>query len=54
MIRIIFALCTAAFALVSVSCCCTGESGAPRLRPLTKFKEIETVAPAPVEVIYEK
>ena len=54
MIRIFSAFCASAIALISVSCCCTGESEAPRLRPLTKFKEIETVTPAPPEVIPTK
>ncbi len=47
MIRILLALCASAIALTSVSCCCTGESEAPRLRPLPKFKEIEAATPAP-------
>jgi len=50
MIRILLALCASAFALTAVSCCCTGESEAPRLRPLPKFKEIEA-APAPQPIV---
>jgi len=50
MIRSLLALCASAIALISVSCCCTGESSAPPLRPLPKFHEIETVTPAPVPV----
>lgn len=46
MIRIIIALSASVFALLSASCCCTGEVGAPGLRPLPQFQEIET-APAP-------
>jgi len=51
MIRPLLAICASAIALISVSCCCTGESEAPRLRPLPKFKEIEAapaVAPTPL------
>jgi hypothetical protein len=56
MTRILLALCASVIALNSVSCCCTGESEAPPLRPLTKFNEIETTtpAPAPVQVHAEK
>jgi len=57
MIRTLFALCASAIALISVSCCCTGESAAPKLRPLPKFREIEAapqVAPAPPVVRHEK
>ncbi len=54
MIRILIASCASAIALISVSCCCTGESSAPPLRPLPKFHEIEIATPAPVEVHAEK
>ena len=54
MIRILLALCTSSIALISVSCCCTGEAGAPPQRPLQKFHEIETATPAPMEVHAEK
>lgn len=52
MIRIAFGFVAAVVALVSVSCCCTGESKAPPLPALPKFQEIEA-APAP-QVHYEK
>jgi hypothetical protein len=52
MIRILFAVVASAFALLSVSCCCTSEPKAPGLRPLPQFQEIQT-APAP-EVNYTK
>ncbi|MEI8039376.1 MAG: hypothetical protein WCJ14_13395 [Verrucomicrobiota bacterium] len=49
MIRILSALVISVFALLAASCCCTGESKAPGLRPLPRFKEIPTIsAPAPV------
>lgn len=54
MIRILFALCVAAGALLSVSCCCTSEAGAPKLRPLPQFREIEAAPPAAPEVLHEK
>jgi hypothetical protein len=54
MIRIISSFCLATIALISVSCCCTGEAGAPPLRPLTKFREIETTSTSTVEVLNEK
>jgi len=54
MIRILLALCASAIALTSVSCCCTGESEAPKLRKLPKFREIEAATPAPPQVHYEK
>lgn len=53
MIRIISALAASAIALLSASCCCTGEAKPPGLRPLPQFQEIQT-APAPAEVRYEK
>jgi len=52
MIRIVTALVASAFALISASCCCTGEPKAPGLRPAPSFQEIQT-APAP-EVNYSK
>lgn len=54
MIRILIALCASSIALMSVSCCCTSESSARKLRPLPKFREIQTVTPAQVEVRNEK
>jgi hypothetical protein len=56
MIRILFALSAAAIALVSSSCCCTGESEAPKLPAVPQFQEIETSTPAPPPppVRYEK
>jgi hypothetical protein len=49
MIRIITALAVSVFALLSASCCCTGEAKPPGLRPLPQFKEIGAAeAPAPV------
>lgn len=53
MIRLIAAIAVAASALLSASCCCTGEPKAPKLRPLPHFQEIETTD-APAEVRYEK
>lgn len=50
MLRSIAAVCVSAFALLSVSCCCTGEPKAKPLRPLPAFKEIE----AAPEVNYAK
>jgi hypothetical protein len=52
MIRIVTALVASVFALLSASCCCTGEPKAPGLRPLPQFQEIQT-APEP-EVHYSK
>lgn len=46
MIRILSALTASVFALLSVSCCCTGEAKPPGLRPLPQFQEIQS-APAP-------
>jgi hypothetical protein len=55
MIRTLLALCASAIALSAVSCCCTSESAAPKLRSLPKFREIETTTPAPQqEVLHEK
>lgn len=55
MIRLISALAATAFALISASCCCTGEPKAPGLRPLPQFQEVETTTTtAPAEVHYEK
>ena len=53
MIRFISAISVAAFALISASCCCTGEPKAPKLRKLPHFQEIETTD-APAEVNYTK
>jgi hypothetical protein len=54
MIRILFGTMAAVVALVSASCCCTGESGAPPLPPAPQFQEIQAApAPAP-QVHYEK
>ena len=56
MIRALSATAACAIALVSASCCCTGESKPPRLRALPKFQEIQpatTPAEAPV-VRHEK
>ncbi len=50
MFRVIASLCLSAFALISASCCCTGEPKAPPLRPLPQFQEVPT---AP-EVDYAK
>jgi len=50
MFRVIATVCLSAFALVSVSCCCTGEPKAKPLRPLPQFQEV----PAAPEVIYSK
>ncbi len=49
-IRILAAACASAFALISASCCCTGEPEAPELRPLPQFQEM----PAAPEVEYTK
>ncbi len=54
MIRIISALVVFVFAMLSASCCCTGEAKPPGLRPLPQFKEIGAAqAPAP-EIHHEK
>jgi hypothetical protein len=50
MTRFLLALFVAVGALQLVSCCCTGEPKAPKLRPLPQFQEM----PAAPEVIYEK
>ena len=50
MLRIIAAVCVSAFALLSVSCCCTSEMEAVALRPLPQFQEV----PAAAEVHYSK
>ena len=52
MIRIATLLAASVFALLAASCCCTGESKPPGLRPLPQFQEIQP-APAP-EVNYTK
>lgn len=54
MIRIASALVVASFALLSASCCCTGEPKPPKLRSLPQFQEIpaaEAPAPAPAPVV---
>ena len=58
MIRIASALVIASFAMLSASCCCTGEPKPPKLRALPNFQELPAAeapaqAPAPV-VIDEK
>jgi hypothetical protein len=50
MFRVIAALSVSAFALLSASCCCTGEPEANPLRPLPQFQEV----PAAPEVDYAK
>jgi hypothetical protein len=52
MIRIVTAIVASAFALISASCCCTGEPKAPGLRPLPQFQEIQTTTEQ--EVHYSK
>ncbi len=52
MIRILIALAASASALLSASCCCTGEPKEPPLRPLPQFQEIQTQQSR--EVIYSK
>jgi hypothetical protein len=52
MIRSVTALAVSAIALISASCCCTGEPEAPPLRPLPQFQEIQTTHSQ--EVIYTK
>ncbi len=52
MFRILPATLASAIALISVSCCCTGEPKAPGLRPLPNFRQIETTSE--VEVHYTK
>lgn len=55
MIRILLALGASATALLLASCCCTGESKAPKLPPAPQFQEIEAApAPQPPQVHYEK
>lgn len=54
MIRIVTALVASVFALLTASCCCTGEAKPPKLRPVPQFQEIQPApAPAP-EVNYTK
>ncbi len=50
MLRVIAALAVSTFALLSASCCCTGEQAANPLRPLPQFQEV----PAAPEVDYAK
>lgn len=50
MFRVIAALAVSAFALLSASCCCTGEHKANPLRPLPQFQEV----PAAPEIDYAK
>ena len=48
MTRLLTATLASVFAFLAASCCCTGETKAPRLRTLPKFQEIESAsAPAP-------
>jgi hypothetical protein len=59
MIRIASALVVATFAILTASCCCTGEPKPPALRPLTKFQEIPAAeapapAPAPAPVVIDE
>ncbi len=49
MIRILTALVASVFALLSASCCCTGEPKAPGLRPLPQFQEIQTTTTTQVD-----
>jgi hypothetical protein len=42
MIRILTAFVATASALLTVSCCCTGEPKTPKLRKLPKFQEIQS------------
>jgi hypothetical protein len=53
MIRLISALAVATFALLSASCCCTGEPKAPKLPKVPHFQEIE-VTETTAEVTAEK
>ncbi len=50
MFRVIAALVVSSVALLSASCCCTGEQEANALRPLPHFREV----PAAAEVEYAK
>jgi hypothetical protein len=50
MFRVLAAVCVSAFAVLSASCCCTGEPEANPLRPLPQFQEV----PAAPEVNYAK
>ncbi|MEO5715326.1 MAG: hypothetical protein ABIT37_17745 [Luteolibacter sp.] len=49
MIRILTALVASVFALLSASCCCTGEPQAPGLRPLPQFQEIQSTTTTTVD-----
>jgi hypothetical protein len=53
MIRILTALATSVFVLITASCCCTSETKPPGLRSLPQFQEIES-ATTTSEVIYTK
>jgi len=50
MFRATAVLFLTAFAVLSSSCCCTGEPKAKRLRPLPQFQEV----PSAPEVDYAK
>jgi hypothetical protein len=50
MFRVLAALAVSAFALLSASCCCTGEPEANPLRPIPQFQEV----PAAPEINYSK
>jgi hypothetical protein len=50
MFRVLAALAVSAFALLSASCCCTGEPGSNPLRPIPQFQEV----PAAPEIDYAK
>lgn len=54
MIRIVTALAASAFALLSASCCCTGEAKPPGLRALPQFQEIQPAQEPAPQVNYEK
>ncbi|MEX1049031.1 MAG: hypothetical protein WED15_05865 [Akkermansiaceae bacterium] len=54
MIRILIAAVVSACALITASCCCTGEVKPPGLRPLPQFQEIETTTTTTPEVRHTK
>jgi len=51
MIRILLATGASVFALLTVSCCCTGEPKPPGLRSLPKFQEIPAAPAAPQQEV---
>lgn len=53
MIRTLIAVSAAVAALISTSCCCTGDPAPPKLRRLPYFHPMPT-ADAPTEVIPTK